>query len=312
MTTESPTDAAGLWHRSCTWHPALCGGQGRHAGQGRQAGVRDTADEVRARRACGQQSVLPFLSAREQAVSNSRRWVRRDSYLMGVQALLRSLRGVGAAHPLAVMFTADTLSEAAVQALTLEGAEMLAVERYLPDGAAHDPAQYKLSLYAECWSKLRMWEQAQYQRLVYLDADTVVLRNLDHLFDLPGDGLYAVGDCAFGRATEAERRACPFFRHGRPHYFNAGFFCMTPSQSEFKRFGRLLSSRAVEIGGFAEQDFLNAVYGASFTPLPWHYNAQKGILRHHPGLFSLRHAAVIHVSISPYLAVTLPLSSPPS
>lgn len=40
---------------------------------------------------------------------------------------------------------------------------------------------------------------------------------------------------------------------------------MTPSRAEFGRFERLLSSGAVEIGGFAEQDFLNAVYGDSFT-----------------------------------------------
>ena len=37
------------------------------------------------------------------------------------------------------------------------------------------------------------------RRLVYLDADMIVCRNIDHLFDLPAGGFYAVGDCYGGR-----------------------------------------------------------------------------------------------------------------
>ena len=43
-------------------------------------------------------------------------------------------------------------------------------------------------------------------RLVYLDADMLVLRNIDALFALP-PGFYAAPDCAAGRATPAERAA---------------------------------------------------------------------------------------------------------
>lgn len=28
----------------------------------------------------------------------------------------------------------------------------------------HDPARYKLQLYAECWTKLRMWELEEWDR----------------------------------------------------------------------------------------------------------------------------------------------------
>lgn len=58
-------------------------------------------------------------------------------------------------------------------------------------------------------------------RLAYLDADMIVLRNIDTLFRLP-PGFYAAADCAAGRATQAERDACPLFRPDVPHYFNAG------------------------------------------------------------------------------------------
>lgn len=63
----------------------------------------------------------------------------RDGYLSGVQALARSLQAVGSRHPLLVIYTADTLSSAAVTALEAEtGCKPLAVERYRPPGRAWD------------------------------------------------------------------------------------------------------------------------------------------------------------------------------
>ena len=60
----------------------------------------------------------------------------RDRYLPGVQALARSLQAVGAAHPLLVMHTPDTLSAEAVAALHGEpGCEPLRIQRYRPPGA---------------------------------------------------------------------------------------------------------------------------------------------------------------------------------
>ena len=88
-------------------------------------------------------------------------------------------------------------------------------------------SKYKLQLYLECWTKLRLWELESLARVVYLDADMVVCHNVDHLFQLP-PGFYAVADCAFGRKTQAERDSCALFQHGQPSYFNAGFFVMTP------------------------------------------------------------------------------------
>lgn len=60
---------------------------------------------------------------------------RRDSYLPGVQCLVRSLRAGGACHPLLVLYTPDTLSAGAAAALQAEGCAMTAVQRYAPPGA---------------------------------------------------------------------------------------------------------------------------------------------------------------------------------
>ncbi|GAB4820789.1 hypothetical protein N2152v2_007835 [Parachlorella kessleri] len=208
----------------------------------------------------------------------------RDSYLLGAQCLARSLRAAGSRFPLVVLYTPDTLSSSACGILRQEGCQLLPVERYHPAGP-QDFGRYKLQHYAECWTKLRM--------LVYLDADTVVTRNIDALFALP-QGFYAAGDCAYGRPTQQERDACAMFSKGRPPYFNAGFYVMSPSKADFQRFSELLASGAVKIGGYAEQDFLNEYYKDSWRALPFTFNAQKVMKLHHPELWSLSEVNIIH------------------
>jgi len=156
-------------------------------------------------------------------------------------------------------------------------------------------SKYVRALYAECWNKLWMWEWEEFSRLVYLDADMVLCRNVDHLFTLPPAALYAVGDCYGGRETQEERSACCHFTpDAQPQYFNAGFYVMTPNKAEFAAMHAALAAGSVEVGRFAEQDFLNGYFNGRWRPLPYIYNAQKRIKYHHPNLWDLQHIAVIH------------------
>jgi hypothetical protein len=87
----------------------------------------------------------------------------RDHYTMGVQGLFRSLRAVGAQHPLVVMHTPTTLGAQSVAALQEEGCVMRSVRRYLPPGL-QDYSRYKNAYFAECWTKLRMWGMTDFDR----------------------------------------------------------------------------------------------------------------------------------------------------
>ena len=100
-------------------------------------------------------------------------------------------------------------------------------------------------------------------RLCYLDADMLVLQNIDFLFHASATGFWATPDCAAGRLTEAERADCALLHacNGKkPHYFNAGMFVMTPSVAELRDFEEALESGRCHVGGYAEQDFLNSYY----------------------------------------------------
>ncbi|KAL4534618.1 hypothetical protein Ndes2526B_g05553 [Nannochloris sp. 'desiccata'] len=250
----------------------------------------------------------------------------RDSYLMGVQCLYRSLQAVHSKHSLIVLYTPDTLTAQAVSTLKTEGCILLRpVKPYFPPvSAAVDHSLYKNKCYADCWTKLLMWEMEEYDLLVYLDADMLVIRNIDHLFHLPRayqqqlqkhqmhpasnispsqSQLWAVPDCAAGRETENERLQCCLFTHNHKkhatknhhyRYFNAGMLIFSPSIALFKSFTQALSSGTCPIQGYAEQDFLNHYFQHTWQPLSTSFNLQKGIRWHHPELWFPEEAAIIH------------------
>lgn len=204
-----------------------------------------------------------------------------DNYLPGVLALHRSVQQVGMRHPLLIMVTAGVSPEA-LDSVREEGCHVRQVESFHPETV--DKSHYVRALYAECWNKLRMWEwEGEFDRLVYLDADMIVLQNLDHLFTLPPAPLYAVGDCYGGRKDDDERDACCYFTHECPEYFNAGFYVMQPDLEELESMKRVLAAET-NIGKwrFAEQDFLNIYFSRRWKHLPFVYNAQKRIKVHHP------------------------------
>ncbi|KAL8506900.1 hypothetical protein ACS0TY_017696 [Phlomoides rotata] len=52
-----------------------------------------------------------------------------------------------------------------------------------------------MTYYIINYSKLRIWEFVEYSKMIYLDGDIQVFKNIDELFDLEDRNLYAVMDC---------------------------------------------------------------------------------------------------------------------
>ncbi|GJP58629.1 hypothetical protein CLOP_g1003 [Closterium sp. NIES-67] len=101
-----------------------------------------------------------------------------DKYICGALALARSLRRVGTRHEL-VAFVSKEVSQRAQRSLKLAGWKVVAIGRMR--------SSFKASSNYCKWnhSKLRLWQFSAYSKLVFLDTDMLVLRNLDHLFAMP-------------------------------------------------------------------------------------------------------------------------------
>ncbi|RCH88920.1 hypothetical protein CU097_005998 [Rhizopus azygosporus] len=104
-------------------------------------------------------------------------------------------------------------------------------------------------------TKIHLWRLTQYKKIVFLDADTLPLQNIDELFDRP----------SFSAAPDA----------GWPDCFNSGVFVAEPSESIYQDLVRL----AAETGSFdgGDQGLLNTYFSSwpdsSSHRLPFTFNA---------------------------------------
>ena len=100
--------------------------------------------------------------------------------------------------------------------------------------------------------KLRLWELARFERVLYLDADTLVLRNLDEVFSALDDG----DDRALGAVND---------------YFAGAVLLVAPKATAAAHFDATLRRD----GGryvYGEQDFLNAHFQGGHTRLGAEYH----------------------------------------
>ncbi len=210
-----------------------------------------------------------------------------DGYLPGIEALGKSLELAGAEHPKLVLVTADVPATARQQLLK-EGwlvRDIIAIDN-------PNPATGQLyARFANTFTKLRVFELEGFDKVVYLDADTIVLQNIDDLFERP----------AFAAAPD-------FFL---PDRFNSGVMVIEPDAALFARMTAELFSAASYDGG--DQGFLNTFLPSWYAMpvehrLPCGYNMQHFIFQFLRGHDSLRaqlesEAKVIHYSVQkPWLA----------
>ncbi len=140
-------------------------------------------------------------------------------YLSGLLTLNASLKAVGSAYPLVALYT-DSFPEAGRQALAARGIAHQRIAYLLPTKShkdySADPRFY------DCWSKLTPFGLTQYARVVQLDSDMLVRRNMDELMDLPLDdpALAAQADPerAGSRRVFAAGHACVCNPLGKAHY----------------------------------------------------------------------------------------------
>jgi glycogenin glucosyltransferase len=185
------------------------------------------------------------------------------------------------------MVTAD-VPQAARDRLTAEGWTMRPVDAIANPNAATNQL---FPRFANPFTKLRAWEMTDFDHVVLLDADTIVLKNVDELFERP----------AFAAAPD-------FFL---PDRFNSGVVSLVPNASVFHRMVDALSTTGGYDGG--DQGFLNLFFPDWYASaiehrLPAGYNLHHFIyqfLRAHPMLREKieREAKILHYTVQkPWLA----------
>ncbi|KAJ4794975.1 galactinol synthase 1 [Rhynchospora pubera] len=224
-------------------------------------------------------------------------------YVKGVVGLVKGLRKVGTAYPLVVAVLPD-VPESHRKLLLAQGCIVREIEPVHPPDSS---TQFAMAYYVINYSKLRIWEFTEYEKMIYLDSDIQVYENIDHLFELPDGAIYAVMDCfcektwshtpqyRIGYCQQSPDRVpwprdelCP----PPPPYFNAGMFVSQPSAATAKALLAVL--KVTRPTPFAEQDFLNMYFKDIYKPIPLLYNLVMAMLWRHPDKVELSKVKVVH------------------
>ncbi|MBE3049551.1 glycosyltransferase family 8 protein [Candidatus Bathyarchaeota archaeon] len=101
------------------------------------------------------------------------------------------------------------------------------------------------------FTKVALWNQTQFSKIVYIDADIVAYRAPDELFDI---------DAPFSAAPDI----------GWPDIFNTGVMVLKPDPAEYERL-RAKAEDGVSFDG-ADQGLLNMHFGANYNRISFTYN----------------------------------------
>jgi alpha-N-acetylglucosamine transferase len=216
--------------------------------------------------------------------------VTNADYAKGAVALVRSLVRTGTKADIVVMHTGGVLPEALAPVAAL-GARLAPVE-LLPTSAAfnerhsrarqHEAAPFikgeKPAFHTplDNFAKLRLWQLAGYEKIVFLDADVLVLRNIDRLFSYP----------EFSAAPNVYESLADF------HRLNSGVFVACPSEAIFSA----MLERLDRPGAFwrrTDQTFLQEFF-PDWHGLPVFFNMLQYVWFNLPELWDWKSISVLH------------------
>ena len=214
--------------------------------------------------------------------------VTNDDFAVGAMGLLRSVQACGAAHPLLVM---ATYASPAVDALAARGAQVIevtppqvsegfaqrhgreAVHRNNPFTKGNKPAFHSP---LDNFCKLRIWEMEEYERLVFLDADTLMIRPCDRLFAYP----------EFSAAPNLYETLADM------HRLNSGVFVAQPSKATYGAMMERLDAPEA-YWPRTDQTFLETFF-PDWHGLPYLYNCLQYVYFNMPALWSWQSIHLIH------------------
>ena len=191
-----------------------------------------------------------------------------DSYAAAVATLGYSLSRANTTARKLVLYFPDRISPAALCLATSTGLEPLPIDRIPPphNGEGMNPH------FMDQFTKLTLWtlDTIGVEALVYLDADTLVLRNFDELFTLPFN-FAAVPDVFLDR-------------RGFVVDFNAGVLLLKPDTRVHRAMLAALPTARFP-PEYAEQAFLNQWFAPSAIRLPYIYNGNLAYKERSPEMW---------------------------
>ncbi|OLN97487.1 Glycogenin-1-like protein 1 [Colletotrichum chlorophyti] len=173
-----------------------------------------------------------------------------DTYLPGALVLAHSLRDAGTSKELAVLVTLDTVSAEVITELRTVYDHVIPVPRIRNDRPANLYLMNRPDLHS-AFTKVNLWKQTQFSKIVYIDADVVAYRAPDELFDIAAP---------FSAAPDI----------GWPDLFNTGVMVLSPNMGDYYAL-MAMAERGISFDG-ADQGLLNMHFKNTYNRISFTYN----------------------------------------
>jgi alpha-N-acetylglucosamine transferase len=216
--------------------------------------------------------------------------VTNADYVKGATALVHSLRHTGTPADIVILHTGAVDTEA-LSGLQSLGCRLMPVE-HLPLSGAFNDRHARKNLHGEApftkgrkpdfhtpldnFCKLRLWQLTEYRTVVFLDADVIILKNIDKLFDYP----------EFSAAPNVYESLADF------HRLNSGVFVAKPSLDTFERMLGALDQPDV-FWRRTDQTFLETFF-PDWHGLPVTMNMLQYVWFTMPALWDWKSIAILH------------------
>jgi glycogenin glucosyltransferase len=211
-------------------------------------------------------------------------------YVPGAVCLVKSLRRF---TDLPINVISIDLSADDRYLLESHGARIKDFPRIGSAGAKTQPWHKNPDFANNCFMKLHLWN-TEYDKLIYLDSDMLVIRNIDHLFEIQSK----FAACpSYSQSFDRKTRRLLSAGYSEK-LFNGGFLVLEPNISTFNKLMRdkdFLINREDP----SDQGYLNMVYDGTWTRLPSWYNATRRVFMVAPDEWKAmgENLAVIHYTI---------------
>lgn len=228
--------------------------------------------------------------------------ITNDFYAFGAIALQKSMNNVKSKYRLIVMCTRD-VSKDSKEKLELIGAIIMDIDDIEPlemIKANHDchtinivkpyknferygaskPPKEVFQNYNN-FNKLHVWKMTNFNRIIFLDSDTVMLKNIDNLFDTNEEFM---GACDFNSDDVAKINS-----------LNSGVFVTTPNLKTYSHMCETLvtSIHNGRVYERTDQTFLEE-YFPNWNHLSYTYNANQYLRLAYPQALRLDQVRILH------------------
>lgn len=216
--------------------------------------------------------------------------VTNADYAAGAEALMRSIALTGAEADRVVMHTGG-VSKSDLETLQGMGVRLVEID-LLPMSdafnarhsrkAQHDAAPFtkgeKPSFHTplDNFAKLRLWQMTEYKAVIFIDADALMLKNCDRLFDYP----------EFCAAPNVYESVVDF------HRLNSGVFTARPSTETYAKMLEALGEED-KFWRRTDQTFLEH-YFPNWHGLPVFYNMLQYVWFNLPALWDWNSIHILH------------------